>query len=408
MDFEGDTRIFDGDKDTMAVVDMGCDEHIFPIVHKYVPDDFSTIQEAIDTCDNPWTIIVRAGTYVENIDFLEKPITLKSEQGPDVTIIDGNQAGSVVTCQSGEKSGSVLDGFTITNGNAINGGGMCNVESSPTVTNCIFTGNWASYGGGIYIESGCPTVANCILTNNSVDFEGGGMYNKSCSPTVIDCIFTENSAGDGGGMHNKSSNPTITNCTFGGNECFFLGGGIQNLDHSSPTVTNCTFTGNSCLAYGGGMYNEYYSSPTVTNCTFTGNSASAGGGMYNVSHINSTVTNCILWNDTPGEIYNDNSTPTVTYCCVQGGYSGTGNIDEDPCFLDPLNDDYHLTYASPCIDAGDNYAPYLPATDFEGDPRIFPSDGKGMCLLGSPPPVAFVDMGADEYCLMKKEKFVWK
>ena len=71
----------------------------------------------------------------------------------------------------------------------------------------------------------------------------------------------------------------------------------------------------------------------------------------------------------------------VTYCDIQGGYGGTGNIDADPFFVNPSASDYHLQPGSPCIDIGDNAAPSLPTTDFEGDPRI----------LGG-----IVDMGVDE------------
>lgn len=113
------------------------------------------------------------------------------------------------------------------------------------------------------------------------------------------------------------------------------------------------------------------------------------------------VTNCILWNDSPVEIYNyGGGTITVTYSCVQGGWSGTGNIDLDPLFADPLNDDYHITAVSRCIDAGDNSAPLLPEMDFEGDPRMFPGNGKGYAI-GFASPAVIVDMGADEYCLLK-------
>ena len=74
----------------------------------YVPDDFATIQAGIDGSANGDTVIVRDGTYVENINFNGKAITLKSENGPVTTIIDGNQAGTVVTFNSGEGNGSVL------------------------------------------------------------------------------------------------------------------------------------------------------------------------------------------------------------------------------------------------------------------------------------------------------------
>ena len=115
-----------------------------------VPGDFATIQGAIS---DPNTvagdeIVVAPGTYNEIIDFLGKAITVRSASGdPNDTIIDGGGGGSVVTCSSGEGSSTVLDGFTITNGSATTGGGMYNVNSNPTVTNCIFWGN--SDTGGV-------------------------------------------------------------------------------------------------------------------------------------------------------------------------------------------------------------------------------------------------------------------
>jgi parallel beta-helix repeat protein len=105
--------------------------------------------------------------------------------------------------------------------------------------------------------------------------------------------------------------------------------------------------------------------------------------MYN-EISSSTVTNCILWGNSPDEIYNNSSSPTVSYCDVQGGYGeGEGNnIDADPCFADAASGDFHLLFGSPCIDAGTNSAASLPSTDFEGDNRIING---------------IVDMGADEY-----------
>jgi hypothetical protein len=134
------------------------------------------------------------------------------------------------------------------------------------------------------------------------------------------------------------------------------------------------------------MFYSDNSSPSVTNCTFSGNSATDGGGIYNLSS-SPTLTNCILW-DGGGEIYGYDSTPVVTYCDIQGGLSGTGNIDADPLFVNPSADDYHLQPGSLCIDTGSNAAPSLPSTDFEDDPRIVDGNGDGD---------AVVDMGADEY-----------
>ena len=216
--------------------------------------------------------------------------------------------------------------------------------------------------------------------NTDTDDSGGGMYNYDSSPTLTNCTFRENTATGtlsyGGGMYNysNSSHPTLTNCTFIGNSAGLRGGGICNYSYASPTLTNCTFIRNSVDNYGGGMSNYSYASPTLTNCTFIENSAFRGGGVYSYDDCILTLTNCILWDNTadsgPQLYKNYSCTLYVTYSCIQGGYSGTGNIDIDPNFADPCNNDYHLKsqagrwnpiaaswieddVTSPCIDAGD-------------------------------------------------------
>jgi hypothetical protein len=100
------------------------------------------------------------------------------------------------------------------------------------------------------------------------------------------------------------------------------------------------------------------------------------------------LTNCVLWENSPTEIHNSyQSHAQVTYSDIQGGYTGEGNIDADPQWVDPDNGDFHLSPGSPCIDAGTNGAPCLPDYDFEGDDRIMDGDGDT---------VSIVDMGIDE------------
>ena len=214
------------------------------------------------------------------------------------------------------------------------------------------------------------------------DISGGGMLNDGASPMLTNCTFSGNSAWDtGGGVHNHAASPTLANCTFEGNSANW-GGGMYNTG-SSPLLTNCTFEGNSA---GGGMSN-WESSPTLVNCTFFGNSTSVGGGIGNYYSSSPTLTNCILWGNSIPQIYDYDSSPDVTYSDVQGGYIGTGNIDADPLFVDSANGDFHLELGSPCIDVGNNAAPYLPEYDFEGEPRIMDGNNDG---------AAIVDMGVDE------------
>jgi parallel beta-helix repeat protein len=350
-------------------------------------DHFATIQEGISVVASPGTVYVFDGIYHENITLKDGVRVLAA--GAAAPTIDGGGSGPVVTAGD-VGSTTKLDGFTITNGSANHGGGMYNYRSSPTVTNCTFSGNTAAnHGGGMHnYENSSPTVTNCTFSNNTATLRGGGMHNYgNSSPTVTNCTFSGNTAGEGGGMCNVGSSPTLTNCTFRENATpnpGAGGGGMLNYS-SSPTLTNCTFSGNTAAHSGGGMYNYENSSPTVTNCTFSGNTVTGcgggGGGMRNYNNSSPTLTNCILWGDSPQEIYNYNSTPAVTYCDVQGGYPDTGNIDADPLFANPAADDFHLQADSPCIDVGDNGAPAIPSTDFEGDPRI---------MNGT------VDMGVDE------------
>ncbi|GAF98537.1 unnamed protein product, partial [marine sediment metagenome] len=221
---------------------------------------------------------------------------LFGDDGPD---FENNIENSYhVVTGSGTDETAIIDGFTITAGNADGvscphnlGAGMHNDLGSPTVTNCTFSGNVAGHGGGMYNSyNSSPTVSNCTFSGNSAG-TGGGMCNCG-SPTVTNCTFSGNSAYYyGGGMYNcLDSSPTVINCTFSGNLAGY-GGGMNNL--SSSTVINCTFSGN-LAGYGGGMHNDT-GSLTVINCTFSGNLANYGGGIRNNATSDLTITNCILW-----------------------------------------------------------------------------------------------------------------
>ena len=276
-------------------------------------------------------------------------------------VINTDNSYHVVTGSDTEPN-AILDGFTITGGNA--------------------NGSWPdSGGGGMINSSGSPTVNNCIFSRNSSSHTGGGMYNCLYSSlTVTNCRFINNSADNGGGMYN---------------------------DLSSTTVVNCIFSGNTADAdFGGGMCNGS-SNPSVINCTFSSNSSRVGGGIY-CNNCSLTLTNCILWGNTASigtQIYDFGTTSaTVSYCDVQGGWTGVGNINADPLFKDAdgfddiagtEDDDLKLSKGSPCIDAG--YNPAIPLTvslDLAGNPRFFDDVVTIDTGYGGPPNV---DMGAYEY-----------
>jgi len=273
-----------------------------------------------------------------------------------------------------------------------NGGGMYNADSNPTITNCTISTSEAIFGGAMYNKNSNPIVNRCSFPGNSAisGGSGGGIYNKDSSPIVTHCIFSDSEADFGGGIYNDGGSPTVSNCIFSDNSVVMGDGGGMYNEASNSTVVNCIFFANSVvMGGGGGMCNES-SSPTVSNCIFFANSVTiSGGGIYNINS-NITVINCILWDNSPDEIYDDISTSIVNYSIVKGGYTGIGNLDTNPLFVDPSSGNFRLQESSPAIDAGNDVAVAGVITDLEGNPRIAGAAvdmGAYESLISSPPPV---------------------
>ncbi|MFD2036956.1 MBG domain-containing protein [Belliella marina] len=219
---------------------------------------------------------------------------------------------------------ALLDGFTITGGNAD--------------------------GGLAYI-----TVNTKIIWLNS----GGGMYNDSSSPVLTNVTISGNTASDyGGGIVNAyTSSPVLTNVIISGNTTGGYGGGMDNSYSASPVLTNVTISGNTAT-YGGGIFNKE-SAPVLTNVTISGNRADdESGGIYNQSSSSPLIRNSIIYNNNTGIKNTDaSSSPSISYSLVQGINSTVdGNIDGsiDPLFTDVANGDYTLQAVSPVIDAGNS------------------------------------------------------
>ena len=181
--------------------------------------DFTTIQEGIIAAGIGDTIIVADGTYTgaDNRDsvFLGKTITLRSENGPQSCYIDCQGAGRGFLIHNGEGPDLVIDGFTITNGYAVEGGAILCDGSSPTILNCIIVENQAYYGGGVSIKGSTgATIKNCVIAKNICKAAGaGGIDCVNTDLTIINCTIADNSSlGDAGGISLISdSNALITN-----------------------------------------------------------------------------------------------------------------------------------------------------------------------------------------------------
>ncbi len=249
----------------------------------YVPDDYPSIQGAIVAVSASDEIIVRDGTYQENLDFLGKEITLRSENGPETTIIDGSSLSEVtVTFANGEGEAAVLEGFTITHRNTASGGGILCSNSSPTITGNIITGNTSSIGGGgIHCYYASPNITNNIIKENGnrVGCHGGGIYCYSSSPTVSDNTIVSNSAGrwgNGDGIYCENySWPHITNNIISNNSSVDGNGrGIYCYNHVSPTISGNIITNNE-----GGICCTECSGVDIIDNIIMDNTRSWGGGI---------------------------------------------------------------------------------------------------------------------------------
>jgi parallel beta-helix repeat protein len=382
-----------------------------------IPDDYPTIQQGIDASADGDTVLVQPGTYVENINFNGHNIVLGSlflTMGDTIfvatTIIDGDLTGRVVTFENGENSTAVICGFTIRNGFALLGAGIYCVDySSPTISDNSITENSAdANGGGIYCFRSSPIIIRNTIRGNTAGGAyglGGGIYCNDSDPPIRGNTITENLGSGiccedanplirnnlisdnlgsgiicrtgsfaiisgniisgntafgpgsyGGGICCVTSHPTIDGNTICGNSAMEDGGGIFCHYNCSPVIINNLIYENSAGTHGGGIHCGLGSSPMIRNNTIRGNYATYGGGLL-FSDTSPITTNIILWaNSAPNgsEVYSYNSSTEISYCNIQGGWEGEGNIDCDPMFCYPDTGNFYLSEGSCCIGAGED------------------------------------------------------
>lgn len=369
-----------------------------------VPADQPTIQAAIEAAQDGDTVVVAPGTYVETINFRGKAITVTSSGGADVTIIDGNQAGSVVTFSSSEWYTSVLNGFTLRNGRAIlaapvygNGGGIFISAASPIITNNRIVQNQGFNGAGIY-AGGSPVISGNLISENSRiagwsgGFGGGGIYLCGSSALIEGNTIVKNSmsqASGGGGIFMTCDGHSIirgNTISQNGGTGLSGGGGIYvNSASVNHQIIQNIITANSS-SYGGGIY--LARGIVVSNNTVVDNSASDGTALYldRYSWGSGLVVNNILSGKGGQSLIYSASSSTlnppfrnnILFSDAATIYGGTftdlnginGNIAADPQLKYPALGYFGLRPGSPAIDSGDNQSPGLPDSDFYGSPRI--------------------------------------
>ncbi|MFH1371564.1 MAG: right-handed parallel beta-helix repeat-containing protein [Planctomycetota bacterium] len=291
-----------------------------------IEDPFRKIQAGINIASPGDTVLINPGAYTGSgnydLDPQGKSIVIRGTDpnNADVvnnTIIDPNGAGRGFYFHSSEDANCIVAGLTIKNAHTGGkGGGIFCYNSSPTITNCVITGNSAgTHGGGLFLQLSNSAITKCVINGNSAALDGGGFECWLGNPSITNCIISDNKALNGNG---------------GGVDCFNSG------------------------------------NAAVTNCTLVKNTADTGGALYCLGS-DAIFTNNILWaNDANQgmqiglETYNQiTSSLSISHSDVQNGSEsvydpeeglswGGGDIDIDPCFasFDPNGDpnlwDLHL------------------------------------------------------------------
>ncbi len=353
--------------------------------------DFGTIQAAIDAAEDNDTVLIAPGTYTgdgnRDIDFKGKEILVRSQDGPETCVIDcqspTNSGLQTVHLQryrgvhfhSGEGSGSILQGVTITGGSAPGnepGGGILCDGASPRIVDCVLRGNRARRGGGIGLVKSAAQLERVTIVNNTAA-DGGGIgygYNRLDASTAlfVRCVVAGNHAeyhprygGEGGGVLVEGY-ARFVNCLIVGNRAGYRGGGIS----SRMFEQSCSFE--NCIVWGNEQGLELYGDGHQVS------TSSSHGAIY--------VSNTVIQDEGQGEHISD----------PEQGLHGNW-FSSDPCFVQPgrwesngtpdswlddvwVDGDYHLQsqaghwdsdtagwvvddLTSPCIDAGDPNSPIM-------------------------------------------------
>jgi hypothetical protein len=396
-DITGDDRI-------QSVVNMGAYELLTPSATFFVNANaagsdngsswlnaYTNLQSALDAAVRGDEIWVAAGTYKpsKDIDGNSTPTDVRTKTFllKNGVKMYGGFAGTETTLAERTKSTMAVN-QTILSGD-VNGNDAANFTNYNDNTYHILVANGltsATRFDGFIIKGANANLSGEFLGVSSGSQFGGGMFinNAGANLEINNCIFTSNTTGFyAGGIYINSSSPTIRNSVIANNKSSF-GGGLH-MANAFPTFINTVIANNSA-SYAGGLRNNSASVSTFINCTFFGNSGSTqGGAISNVNGSSAHLKNCIVWGNTSPDgpaLYNSGGASTVTYSNVQGGYSGTGNIDTDPLFnsiadLDGADDlwmtaDDGLAFlsGSPSANTGNNSDVSNIDWDIVGDMRI--------------------------------------
>ena len=272
--------------DTLTVCNNGC--------------DFTSINAAIAAASNGDVVQLSGQTYFEGapIDTLGKQIRIRGVRGADgvpLSVLDGASSHTILRCERGESSATVLEDLVMQNGEAddfLSGGGVSIHQSSPVFIRCWIRGNGGYWGKGVFVFLGSPVFIDCHVVGNS----GSGVFAQESSTIFTRCRFQGNSAYEGGGLNVFRGTATLIGCQFVTNTAIESGGGV--ICRGDISLRDCTLIDNAVISSevpelvfnGGGGLAVTEGSASITDCDFAGNSAVYGGGL-NLSDSSAEISN---------------------------------------------------------------------------------------------------------------------
>ena len=344
--------------------------------------DAPTIQAGVDSASAGDTVLVACGIYtdigyvapdgVSSCVRMKSNITLLGEGDPSCVVLDAQQQGRVILCDS--ITGAVIDGLTITGGLAPDGGGIFCEYSEVLLTNLMVIENAATAryyvgGGGICIwGTPVPTITDCIFERNTASNARGGaicFLSVGGEINIARCIFIGNeSLSYGGAVACREGRANFWNCWFEKNTSD-AGGAIAFSTFDGRRVDGCIFLNNkahSGYPPSGAAIDQEWGYVLVTNSTFYGNDPNAIAlmgdctmGLMRTIITGSTGESVVLvydeflpwvWAECT-DIYGNGS---CDWCPGLSDYINVeGNFSECPSFCNAAAGDFYLCDGSPCL-----------------------------------------------------------
>ena len=339
------------------------------IIH--VPDDYPTIQMAIDTANSGDTVLVAPGIYHENVNISSDHLYILSHyvitgdtSNISQTIIEGDMS-TYALYVNGYQNGVEVNGFTVRNGR----GGVA-ASGKVYLKNMIVRDNeyiaWQCKAAGIRLDGFTGIMENVEIMNNLGNHYGGGVSAISCTAVFRNVSIHDNICYTmGGGIYSKDSEITIINSVIDNNSGNF-GGGLDLFSGNDFTFIN-TIISNNWGSKGGGL-EIMYSNVTFINSNIVNNVSNWEGSGFWSRASTQVILNSIFYNNESIDIafhsMYDTSNCYIAYSNIEDGidsimtnnncnlYWMDGNIDVDPLFKDPSMGGWALLDASECIGAG--------------------------------------------------------